>query len=142
MSMLGIYYRIWVDAIKRAKSRPENRESWAMGTMIFMTVSMTLNLLLIMSILQKYVFCSYFYYIDFSFLPPILCNVISFTIIFVLPCILINYFLIFYRNRYKKLLKKYPYKDGKLFLTYFLISMFLPLALLILGIITGRIGLT
>jgi len=47
--MLTLYYRIWVDAIKRTKSRPENVENWATGAMIFMSTSMTLNLLLIMS---------------------------------------------------------------------------------------------
>jgi hypothetical protein len=139
--MLGLYYRIWVDVIKRARSRPENQENWPVGTMIFMSISMTLNLLLVMTILQKHILGSYFYYIELNFLPKYLSNVISFTVLFILPCVSINYFLIFYRHRYEKLLKKYPDKNGKLFLTYFLISMFLPLVLLIVGIATGRIGL-
>lgn len=138
--MLELYYRIWVDAIKRAKSRPENKENWPLGTMVFMSLSMTLNLLLIMTILQKHILNKYFYRIELNFLPKYVSNVVSFTALFILPCILLNYFLIFYRRRYEKLIKKYPYKDGKLFLTYFLISMFLPLILLILGIATGRIG--
>jgi hypothetical protein len=140
--MLALYYRIWVDAIVRAKSRPENRENWPMGTMIFMSVSMTLNLLLIMTILQRHVLGFYFYHIELSFLSRYLSNVISFSVLFILPCVLINYFLIFFRDRYKMLLKKYPYKGGKLFLTYFLVSMFLPLVLMIIGFATGRIGLT
>lgn len=138
---MGLYYRIWVDVIQRAKSRPENRENWPMGTMIFMTISMSLNLSLFMTILQKHILGIYFYEIELNFLPKDLCNVTSFAVLFVLPCVLINYFLIFYRHRYEKLLKKYPYKDGKLFLTYFLISMFLPLFLLIIGIATGKIGI-
>jgi hypothetical protein len=140
--MLALYYRIWVDAIKRAKSRPENQKNWPMGTMIFMSVSMTLNLLLVMTILQKHILGFYFYHIELNFLPKFLSNVISFTVLFVLPCMSVNYLLIFYRNRYEKLLKKYPYRNGKLFLIYFLISMFLPLVLLVVGIVTGRIGLT
>jgi hypothetical protein len=139
--MLRLYYRIWVDAIKRAKSRPENRKNWPMGTMIFMSISMTLNLLLIMTILQKQLLGGFFYHLEFTFLPRYASNVVSFIVLFVLPCVLINYFLIFYRRRYEQILKKYPYKDGKLFLTYFLVSMFLPLILLVVGIVTGKIGI-
>lgn len=140
--MLGLYYRIWVDVIKRAKSRPENRENWPIGTMILMSVPMTLNFWLFMTILQKHILGNYFYDFELNLQSRSLGNIISFAILFVLPCFLTNYILIFHRHRYKKLLKKYPYKEGKLFLTYFLISMFLPPLLLIVGIATGKIGLT
>jgi hypothetical protein len=105
-----------------------------------MSIAMTLNFLLIMTILQKFILGSYFYHIDLNFLPKRLSNVISFTVLFILPCVFINYFLIFYKHKYRKLLEKYPYRNGNLFLVYFLISMFLPLTLLILGIVTGAIG--
>ena len=140
--MLALYYRIWVDVIMRAKSRPESRENWPVGTMIFMSISMTLNFLLIMTILQKHIIGSYFYHIDLNFLPKRLNNVINFIVLFILPCFFVNYFLIFYKHKYRELLKKYPYRNGKLFLTYFTISMFLTLALLIVGIATGVIGLS
>lgn len=104
--MLELYYRIWVDAIKRAKSRPENKENWPLGTMVFMSLSMTLNLLLIMTILQKHILNKYFYHIELHFLPKYVSNVVSFTALFILPCILLNYFLIFYRRRYEKLIKR------------------------------------
>lgn len=140
--MIGIYYRIWVDVIQKAKSRPENQGNWSMGTMMLMTISMTMNLLLLLTILQRHVLGSFFYKIELSFLPKSLNNAVTFVVLFVLPCVLINYVLIFYKRRYEKLLKKYPYRNGRLFLTYFLISMLLPLALLIIGVTTGKIGLT
>lgn len=139
--MLDLYYRIWVDLIIRAKSRPESRENWQKGAMIFMSISMTLNFLLIMTILQKHVFGSYFYDIRLDFLPKKMSNVIKLIILFVLPCVAMNYFLIFYKHRCRKLLKRYPYRNGKLFLAYFLISMLLPPVLIIIGIITGEIEL-
>jgi len=139
--MLSLYYRIWVDLIKRAKIQPENREKWPIGTMIFMSIGMTSNFILIMSILQKQFFGVYFYYIELPFLPNFAANVISFIILFFLPCVLTNYFLIFYRQKYIRLLKKYPSKEGRLFLIYFFISMFSPIFFIILGIITGKIGI-
>ncbi|MNT40883.1 hypothetical protein D3C72_1772220 [compost metagenome] len=139
--MLGLYYRIWVDLIKRAKSRPENRDSWALPSFAFMSTAMTSNFLLIMTVIQKHIVGYYFYDIKFNFIPEYIANILTFVVSYALPCVLLNYFLIFYNYRYKELLKRYPSKEGKLFLTYFLISMLLPLVLLIGGIILNRLGL-
>ncbi len=139
--MITLYYKIWVDCIIRATSIPGNKQNWKLMTMIFMTTCMTLNLLLFMTVLQKHILHNYFYKINCDFLPERIENIVSFAILFVCPPAILNYLLIFQNDRYKKLLKKYRYHNGKLFLTYFSISMFLPLALLIAGIISGHIGL-
>ena len=128
--MLGVYYRIWVDCIIRAKSRPANKENWPRGTMIFMTLSMALNLVLLMVILQQYMLGYFFYMINIDFLPRQVEYLFNFAILFFLPCLALNYFLIFRNNRYKKLLQKYPYYNGNLFLIYFLISILLPIILM------------
>ena len=133
--MLGVYYRIWVDCIIRARQQPANERNWKSGTMFSMTIAMAANFVLIMTILEKSVFKVYFYKIDFSFLPTRINNVLAYLFLFILPCILVNYLLIFRKNRYQKLLLKYPYYNGKLFLTYFLTSMLLPILLLWVGII-------
>ncbi len=128
--MLGLYYRIWVDCIKRARQQPANRENWPVGTMISMTLAMSFNFILIMTLLEKFVFKKYFYKIDFEFLPGRINNVLAFIFLFILPCLIINYLLIFMNKRYEKLLKRYPYYIGKLFIIYFLISMMFPIILL------------
>ena len=140
--MVTLYYKIWTDCILRARSIRANKHNWKQMTMIFMTISMTLNFMLIMTILQKNILNNYFYQINFNFLPKLIENVLSFAILFILPPTILNYLLIIRNDRYAKIIKKYRYHGGKLFLTYFMISMFLPLALLLLGIITGHIGLT
>jgi len=133
--MLGFYYRIWVDCIKRVKMQPENKGDWQTITMFFMTMSMSANFVLLMTFLEKSVFKYYFYKVDFSFLPKRLNNLLAYLFLFILPCLMINYFLIFRKKRYKKLIQKYPYYNGKLFITYFTISLFLPIVLLWVGII-------
>lgn len=132
--MLSIYYRIWVDCIQRAKIKSSNKESWQTITMVFMTLSMSSNFILIMTILEKSVFKTYFYKFDFSFLSTRINNLFAYIFLFILPCIMTNYLLIFRNKRYKKLLLKYQYYNGKLFLAYFLISMLLPIVLLWIGI--------
>lgn len=137
--MLGIYYRIWVDLIVKARSIPENKHAWALPCMIFMSLSMMLNFMLIMIIIQKSIFGYYFYKIELTFLPDYINNIISGVILFLFPVVFINYILIFYNFRYLKLQKKYPYYNGKLFISYFSISMLLPLVLLFGAIIFNKI---
>jgi len=52
--MLGIYYRIWVDCIIRAKAQPANKENWTWGSMLLISISMAFNLVLVMLLLQEY----------------------------------------------------------------------------------------
>jgi hypothetical protein len=106
-----------------------------MITMIFMTLSMSANFILIMTILEKHVFQIYFYKIDFSFLPTRINNLLAYLFLFILPCVVINYLLIFRNKRYRKLLPKYRYHNGKFFMSYCAISLFLPIVLLWIGII-------
>jgi len=88
-----------------------------------------------MTILERFVFKRYFYKIDFSFFPVYINNVLGHIFLFILPCLAINYLLIFRKKKYKELLKKYPYYNGKLFIVYFVVSMMLPVLLLWLAIL-------
>ncbi len=129
--MIGLYYRIWVDGMARAKSLPANKNNWKLGTMLLMSLAMMMNLALIMTILQKYVVGFYFYKLNLTFLPRELDNAISFIVLFILPCVVINYLLIFYNKRYEFLLKRYSTSyNGKLFITYFAKSLILPVLLI------------
>jgi hypothetical protein len=136
--MLGLYYRIWVDFIKRAKQPPASRQNWKTGSMLFMTLAMASNLILIMTILERHVLKKTIYTIDFSFLPERANSVLSYIFLFILPCFIINYFLIFRNKRYLKLLELYPYYNGKLAASYCVISFMLPIVLLLIGFIFFR----
>jgi len=138
---MWVYYRIWMDFIHRVKLQPvANRRNWKLRCMISMTLAMAFNLVLVMTILEKFVFKRYFYKIEFPYLPVRVNNVLSYLILFILPCALMNYLLIFRNDRYEKLLNKYPYYNGKLFISYFLISMFLPIILMWAGIVFSKIN--
>lgn len=127
--MLRLYYRIWVDCILRAQSQPANKQSWPRITILFMSICMALNLLLIMFFLQKYVFGNFFYTLNLDFLPKRIDYLLNFIILFFVPCIGINYLLIFTNKRYERLLNRYGYHNGRLFITYLVISALLPVIL-------------
>jgi len=136
---MGLYYRIWVDFIIRLRSREANKNNWQLTSILAMSIAMAFNFILLMAILQRQVFGYYFYEINISFLSGHENYILTMLILYVLPCVFINYLLIFRGKRFEKLLKKYPYHNGKLFVTYFSISLFLPIILLWIGIIISRL---
>jgi len=131
---MGIYYRIWVDSIIRLRSRKVNKDNWQIKGMITMSVAMTFNFILLMAIVQRNILGYYFYKLIIPFLSNLENSILTILILFFLPCVILNYLLIFRDKRYEKLLEKYPYYNGKLFLIYFLVSLFLPIILLLIGV--------
>ena len=138
---MNLYYRIWVDCILRLKSIEANKDNWQIKSQIMMTVAMTFNFILIMAILQRNILKVYFYKINIHILSSYENNILGILILFFLPCLIINYLLIFRGKRYEKLVEKYPYHNGKLILIYILISMFFPLILLLGGMILLRFNI-
>ena len=131
---MKIYYEIWADGLIRLKSRPENKEFWKVYGMVFMTLSMSINFLVIITLIEKHVIGFDFYDIDTSVISnDKLSSLVSFLLQYALPCFLINYFLIFYKDRYLKIMKESKNGSGKLFLTYFISSLALPFVLLLIG---------
>lgn len=139
--MLGIYYRIWIDGIARINLQSEEKKkNWQSTLMMAMTLAMTFNFALIVLFVEKYLIGNYFYKLNFSFLPEKIANILSNLILFFLPCLILNYLLIFNNKRYEKLLQIYSYKyDGKLFLTYVTLSIGLPVLLLFVGLMYFRL---
>lgn len=132
--MKSIYYKIWADCIHKATSLPSNQKNWKVYTTIFMSMAMALNLALIIAIFQRNVIRSVFYEVKVDIFPGTkLDSFLSFFLLYLIIPILINYFLIFRRNRYEKLLTKYQSYNGKLFISYFLASLILPASILIVS---------
>jgi hypothetical protein len=127
--MLGLYYSIWVDFIIRARSQPANKADWPQKTILIMSVCMAFNFVLIMYVLQQYIIGKFFYTLNLNPLPRQLDYFLNFAILFFLPCLAINYFLIFARKRYEVLLRKYRYRKGRLFIVYASVSIWLPIIL-------------
>ena len=104
-----------------------------------MNMAMALNFGFIMAILQRILWGYSFY--DFKvdiFWGQSLDIFVSFFVLYLLPPLTLNYFLIFRNQRYEMLLTKYKFHEGKLFNKYFLISLFGPLCLVFIGKILGH----
>ena len=130
---MGLYYRIWVDCITRLRSIEANKDNWQIKGIVMMSTAMTFNFVLLMIIFQKNILDYIFYEINIPVLSGFQNYILTILILYFLPCVIINYLLIFRNKRYEKLLKKYPYSNGKFIVAYILISLFLPIVLLLIA---------
>ena len=129
--MKNIYYSIWVDAIVNIEKNPKHKKDWKFFSMVYMTLLNALNFGVVLMLLA-YIFNFKVIWVKFSILPGTMLNSFaSFIIQFAIPFILLNYVLIFYRNKYKGLIQKYSDKKGKLFAAYLLSSIGLFIAFVI-----------
>ncbi len=121
--MKNIYYSVWVDAIINIERNPKHKKDWKFISMVYMTLLNALNLGVVLMLLA-YIFNLRVIWVRFTILPGTMLNSFaSFIIQFAIPFILLNYAMIFYRNRYKGLIQRYSDKKGKLFATYLLSSI-------------------
>jgi hypothetical protein len=97
-------------------------KDWKMRVFILNTVLNSLYLWFIV-VWLKYLHILTIPTVDINFLPGNILNSVVFSIInFASPIILLNYFLIFHKNRYKKIILQYKDKKLNLALPYTLIS--------------------
>ncbi|WP_155960773.1 hypothetical protein [Flavobacterium daejeonense] len=105
--MNNIYYMIWVDAILNIRKHHPNKKDWKTTLLIYVTWIHALNFW-ILSIWLKYFNILSIPLIHINLFPSKMLNSFSsFAIEFALPFGIINYFLIFYNDRYVKIIKKY-----------------------------------
>ena len=90
--------------------------------MFLMTTLVSLNLLTLVMLLG--IFKVKVFFIATEVLPgTILDSFVSGLLQFVLPSFILNYILVFHREKYKKVLVKYNDRKGRIFLPYLFISV-------------------
>jgi hypothetical protein len=128
---MRIYYLIWVDCITNLMVKEKDERNLKIKSMISMCMAMTANFFLPVAILHRYGQLK-FYDINFNIPYPPLNNLANFFVLFFLPPIIINYLLIIHNNRFKILLIRYPYNNGKLFAGYFITSLLIPVVFMVI----------
>ncbi|MGQ1910791.1 hypothetical protein ACT3CE_13505 [Marinifilum sp. RC60d5] len=110
--MRNIYYMIWSDAIISFKKHQPDRTNWKFTLFVYITWIHALNWWII------FIWLKYFDVLNIPlitidvFISDMINKFVAFTIMFALPFGVLNYFLVFHNNRYKKIIQKY--RDVKL----------------------------
>lgn len=123
--MKNFYYILWVDAIVNSKPYKNKEPGWKGTSFFLITVTNALNFFVLLLWLDYLdVNARKFLFIFES--NSILLSALGGFVNFGLPFAIVNYYAIFYRNRYLRLVGKYssPYK-GKFALVYILGSILL-----------------
>lgn len=134
--MKNIYYLIWVDSIVGFRKNNPMRDDWKFTVFVTNTTCNALNLFTIDALLNLFGIKTFLVKIDIIPLP-ILNSFLGFVIQYAAIFIILNYFLIFRKERYKVLIEKYPNKNGKLGMTYVICSALVGYILMILYGILG-----
>ena len=119
--MKNIYYLYWVDAIVGYRKNNPNSFDWKFSIFTISTVCNALNLFVVLLWLKFFNIFSFKFEINI-FPGTMLNSATKFIIQFALPFIILNYFLVFYKDRYKKLIEKYPNRNGKFAMMYIIYS--------------------
>ncbi len=131
-----MYYKIWADLIIKLRSIPKNKDIWKFYSITFMSIAMALNLVFLLAIIQRNILGYTFYSLNIDVFPGTKIDAfVSFFIRFLLPFLLLNYFLVFHNRKYEKIISRHKGHNGKLFVPYFLSSLILPLLILWIGIL-------
>ena len=133
--MKNYFYLYWVDAITSIKLKNPKRKDWKFSLFTYTTICNALNLWVILLWLKFFNILSF--KVEINLLPgTILSSAGGFIVYFAAPFILLNYFLIFYRDRYKRLIEIYPHRNGRLAMGYILFSVILGfMSMIIYGVL-------
>ncbi len=123
--MKNLYYILWVDTIVNSKAYQNKESDWKSTAYFLITVANALNFFVLLLWLDFYnINARKFLFIFDS--NSLLLNALGGFVNFGLAFAILNYYAIFYKNRYLKLIVKYssPY-NGYLGLIYILGSILL-----------------
>jgi hypothetical protein len=121
--MLKIYYSICVDAID--KSKKANNGQWKFVVILFLSAFLSIILMSIVMLLENFFPNLYFSIYSREYLKKAVDIKMEAIILYFLPSIIFNYFLIIYKKKYVGLIKMYKPSDGKKMIQFILFSLIL-----------------
>lgn len=120
---LSLYYKIWVDAIVYEKTKHGDMRNWKLYTLIPISVLQGINLLTVFFGLSTFNIKLDIFF-DLNLFPgEMLDGFLSGFITLFLPFLILNYLLVFHRKKYDDLIERYDYRNGKLYMIYFLTTI-------------------
>ena len=142
MKLKNLYYIIWSDIIARYKKKNADMSELEIKSKLLILVSFinSLSISVIVLLLQLFNLIDMKYHNIISFSSERTNGAFTYFIYFFMPCIAINYLLIFRKNRYLKLIEIYstPKNNyGNIYISIVLI--FCVISVFIHGVVTGNI---
>lgn len=123
--MKNPYYKLWVDAIVNSKDYKNKESDWKASIYFLLTLTNALNFFVFLLWLDFFNINARNLLLSFDS-NILLSSALGGLVSFGLPFAIINYYAIFHKNRYVKLIARYPSSyNGKFALIYVLSSILL-----------------
>ena len=125
---MNIYYALWADAINYERIRNGGAGHWKVFTFSYMSILLSLNIMTLLSLilfLTDYDITSKIYEILMSFQSKLLRDFIWAIVVLFIPSMVVTYFFVFYKKKYEYILSKYKFRNGRLLLIYFILTVIL-----------------
>lgn len=138
-SMLKYYYIFWVDAVTFVR-RKEKNEKIIFLPLAYVTAAMGINLFVLSIFLLDF----WGLKINLLALGNYLLSLVGIdngklgSGLTTLMIFLFNYLTVFRNNKIERLIKKYPNYNGKIFISYFLCSVLIPIFVLVVSFVYVR----
>lgn len=125
---MNIYYALWADAINYERIKNGGAVRWKLFTFSYMSILLSLNILTLMSLilfLTGYDLTSKIYEALMIFQSKLLRDFSWALITLFMPSMGVTYFFVFYKKKHEYILSKYKFKNGRLLLIYFILTVIL-----------------
>jgi len=120
---MNLYYKIWADAINKAKKNKAERNSWKLLPLVFISILMGLNLMALFLLLHAFNRSLLLLFPVHIFNTTGYNTGISIIITYFLPFAILNYLLIFSNNQYLTIAQRYRRANSTAYRNYALISI-------------------
>lgn len=122
-----IYCALWADAINYERLKNGGEGHWKIFTFVYMSIFLSLNILALLSAILFFtgyeLTAELKTVLDNFFLSELLANLSWFLLVLLIPSFIITYFTVFYKKKYEFILNNYEFKNGKLLLIYFCLTV-------------------
>ncbi len=125
---MNIYYALWADAINYERIRNGGAGHWKVFTFSYMSILLSLNIMTLLSLilfLTGYDLTSKIYEVLMSFQSKLLRDFIWAIVVLFIPSMVVTYFFVFHKKKYEYILSKYKFRNGRLLLIYFILTVIL-----------------
>lgn len=124
---MKMYYKIIVSSIYTAQNNGFMSDIWKFTSNFYFSAALASNFLVFFVFIHMYIYKGLF-----SFLPLENKNIVMYLYFFsIIPIMVFNYLKVYDNKKSKLIIKKYKdYYNKRLFMVYFLISLFFSLCLI------------
>ena len=137
MFIKKLYYSVWSDGIKRLLERFPKSISFVKFMMMFwMVVSFGGFSMFFYAFIGNIIHLPW---PSLNLQNDFWNNLLSPLVFFMLPWFLLHYYLVFWKNKYQTFLPEYKYRNGKLFLSFFMCLIFIPIAFFLISLIIAKV---